>query len=219
VRSWNNYAPEEKRTIWVGWMGIWTYAFTEPGPGHFSVPRSLELKTFDEGIRMVQNPIKELESLRTVHKTAGENSFEGVWQPKKFLPAKNAYELIVEFENLSAEEFGLNLCVGDNEKTVVGYDATREELFVDRRNSGYDEFSKLFPVISKGPLKNRNKTVKLHIFIDKCSIEVFGNDGETVISSKIYPGAMSTGITLFSNNGKVKVKSLELWELDSIDLY
>ena len=30
---------------------------------------------------------------------------------------------------------------------------------------------------------------------------------------------MSTGINLFSNNGKVKVKSLELWELDSIDLY
>jgi fructan beta-fructosidase len=219
VRSWNNYAPEEKRTIWVGWMGIWTYAFTEPGPGHFSVPRNLELKTFDEGIRMVQNPIKELESLRTSHKMAPENSFEGIWQPKKFLPAKNAYELIVEFENISAEEFGLNLCVGENEKTVVGYDATREELYVDRRNSGNDEFSKVFPVISKGPLKNRTKTVKLHIFIDKCSIEVFGNDGETTISSKIYPGSMSTGINLFSNNGKVKVKSLELWELNSIDLY
>ena len=76
-----------------------------------------------------------------------------------------------------------------------------------------------FRLSASGPLKNRNKTVKLHIFIDKCSIEVFGNDGETVISSKIYPGSMSTGITLFSNNGKVKVKSLELWELDSIDLY
>jgi sucrose-6-phosphate hydrolase SacC (GH32 family) len=87
----------------------------------------------------------------------------------KSSPAKNAYELIVEFENISAGEFGLNLCVGENEKTVVGYDASREELFVDRRNSGYDEFSKVFPVISKGPLKNRTKTVKLHIFIDKCS--------------------------------------------------
>ena len=113
----------------------------------------------------------------------------------------------------------MNLCVGDNEKTVVGYDASREELYVDRRNSGNDEFSKVFPVISKGPLKNRTKTIKLHIFIDKCSIEVFGNDGETTISSKIYPGSMSTGINLFSNNGKVQVKSLELWELDSIDLY
>jgi sucrose-6-phosphate hydrolase SacC (GH32 family) len=219
VRSWNNYAPEEKRNIWVGWMGIWTYAFSEPVPGLLSVPRNLELKTFDEGIRLVQNPIKELESLRTSHKMAGENSFEGIWQPKKFLPTKNAYELIVEFENISAGEFGLNLCVGENEKTVVGYNASREELYVDRRNSGYDEFSKVFPGISKGPLKNRTKTIKLHIFVDKCSIEVFGNDGETTISSKIYPNSISTGINLFSNNGKVKVKSLELWELNSIDLY
>jgi len=29
----------------------------------------------------------------------------------------------------------------------------------------------------------------------------------------------SLGIELFSNHGEVKVKSMELWELDSIDLY
>ncbi|MBN1949927.1 MAG: GH32 C-terminal domain-containing protein [Bacteroidales bacterium] len=219
VRSWNNYAPDEKRTIWVGWMGIWTYAFTEPGPGHFSVPRNLELRTFDDGIRLVQNPVKELEALRTVHKVAEENSFEGIWQPKKFLPSKNAYELIVEFENISAVEFGLNLCVGENQKTVVGYDASREELYVDRRYSGKVEFSSQFPVISKGPLRDRTKIIKLHIFIDKCSVEVFGNDGETTISSKIYPGSESTGISLFSNSGRVKVRSLEFWELAPVNLY
>jgi len=219
IRSWNNYAPEERRTIWVGWMGIWTYAFSEPGPGLLSVPRNLELKTFPEGIRLIQNPVKELESLRTSHKTAEGNTFEGIWRPKKFVPVKNTYELIVEFENISAGEFGLNLCTGENEKTVIGYNASREELYVDRRNSGYDEFSKVFPGISTGPLKNRTKTIKLHIFIDKCSIEVFGNDGETTISSKIYPDSTSTGIELFSNNGKVKVKSFDLWELGSIGLY
>jgi fructan beta-fructosidase len=177
------------------------------------------LKTFPEGIRLIQNPIKELESLRTIHRTVDPNTFEGIWQPKKFLPSKNAYELIVEFENISAGEFGLNLCVGQNEKTVVGYNVSKEELYVDRRNSGYDDFSEVFPGISKGPLKYRTKAIKLHVFIDKCSIEVFGNDGETVVSSKIYPESSSTGINFFSNNGKVKIKSLELWELGSINLY
>lgn len=219
VRSWSNYAPGEARTIWTGWMGIWTYTFAEPILGLFSVPRSIELKTFPEGIRLIQNPIKELESLRTVHRVVETNAFEGLWQPKKIVPSKNAYELLVEFENVSAEEFGLNLCVGQKEKTVVGYNTSKEELYVDRRNSGYDDFSQVFPSISTGPLKKRTNTVKLHIFIDKCSIEVFGNDGETVISSKIYPDNSSTGINFFSNNGIVKIKSLELWELDSINLY
>jgi sucrose-6-phosphate hydrolase SacC (GH32 family) len=219
VRSWNNYAPEEKRTVWVGWMGIWTYAFSEPIMGLFSVPRSLELKTFPEGIRLIQKPVKELASLRTVHKTATPNTFEGLWTPRKFVPSTNSFELIVEFENISAEEFGVNLCVGGNERTVVGYNAGKEEMFVDRRNSGYDEFSQVFPSVNKGPLKKRSNVTKLHIFVDRCSVEVFANDGETTMSSKIYPDPSSTGITIFSNNGIVKVKSLELWELGSINLY
>jgi fructan beta-fructosidase len=219
VRSWNNYAPEENRTIWAGWMGIWTYAFSEPIPGILSVPRNIGLRKFPEGIRLIQNPIKETESLRISHKVADTITFEGVWKPKKITPARNTYELIVEFENISSKEFGLKLCVGENEKTIVGYQATNDELFLDRRQSGYDEFSEIFPCISHGPLKNRTNNIKLHVFIDKCSIEVFGNDGETVMSAKIYPDLKSLGIELFSNLGKVKVKSLELWELGSINLY
>jgi fructan beta-fructosidase len=217
-RTWTNYAPDEKRTIVVGWMGNWRYN-NEPILGNFSVPRSLELKTFPEGVRIVQTPIKELESLRTTHKVANEYTFEGTWAPKKFVPVQNAYELIVEFENISAEEFGLNLCIGGNQKTVVGYNVSKEELYVDRRKSGYAEFNALFPSVTRGPLKNRSNITRLHIFVDKCSLEVFGNNGETTISDKIYPDPTSLGIELFSNNGKVKVRSLELWDLGSINLY
>lgn len=216
VRSWNNYSEKESRRIWIGWMGCWRYAGNEPVRGIQSVPRSVELKTFSEGIRLVQKPIKELESLRKSHMVEGENIFEGIWAPKKLKPSGNVYELLVEFENISAKEFGLNLCVGNNEKTVVGYSAVEQELFVDRRNSGYDEFSSLFPKINTGPLKSRTNTIKLHVFIDKCSIEVFGNDGETVISSKIYPDPGSLKIEMFSNNGEVKIKSANLWELEPL---
>jgi sucrose-6-phosphate hydrolase SacC (GH32 family) len=219
VRSWNSYAPGEERTIWVGWMGIWRYFFTEPQKGLISVPRNLELKTLPEGLRLIQTPIKELESLRTAHKVLKENIFEGNWMPGKFTPSQNAYELVVEIENISAEEFGLDLCVGDNEKTVIGYNLESQELYVDRRNSGIDDFSPVFPVISRGPMKNRTGIIKLHIFVDKCSVEVFGNDGETTISSKIYPGKESLGIGFFSNHGKVKVRSVDLWELESVKLY
>ncbi len=218
ARSWSNYAPDDKRTIWVGWMGNHLYR-QEPVLGIISVPRSVALKSFPEGVRLIQNPIKELESLRGSSNEYRSTTFEGLWQPKGFIPPSNSYELVVEFENKSATEFGLNLCVGNGDKTIVGYNVTDEELYVDRRNSGYDEFSEEFPCVSKGPLKNRTGTIKLHIFVDKCSVEVFGNEGETTISSKIYPDSSSTGIEVFSNNGEVKVKSIEIWELGSIELY
>jgi sucrose-6-phosphate hydrolase SacC (GH32 family) len=218
VRSWMNYAKNEKRRIWTGWMGSWRYAGAEPVRGLQTVPRSVELKTFPEGIRLVQIPIKELEALRTTAKNVGEISFEGVWKGDKIKPSKNNYELIAEIENISAEEFGLKICVGNGQQTVVGYHVANEEIYVDRRKSGLVGFSDLFPELNKGFLKNRNSTLKLHIFVDNSSIEVFANNGEAVFSSKIYPDTNSTGIEFFSGKGVVKIKSVRLWELQPIEI-
>ncbi len=218
VRSWMNYAPGEKRRIWTGWMGSWRYAGAEPVRGLQTVPRSVELKTFPEGIRLIQVPIKELESLRTTAKNVGEFTFEGIWKGDKIKPSKNNYELIVEIENIGAEEFGIKVGVGNGQQTVAGYNVADEEIYVDRRRSGLVSFSGLFPQVNKGHLRNRNNTLKLHVFVDNCSIEVFANNGEAVISSKIYPDTSSTGIEFFTSKGAVKIKSVKLWELKSIGL-
>lgn len=219
VRAWNNYAPNEKRNIWTGWMSSWRYTGEEPVGRMQSIPREVELKTFSEGIRLVQQPVKELQSLRKKHIEVSAHTFEGLWKPTKLKPSRNVYELIVEFENVDAKEFGLKLCVGDNEKTIVGYNTVTQELFVDRRDSGTDEFSGLFPKINKGPLKNRNDKVKLHIFVDNCSLEVFANNGETTLSGKIFPAPASIGIEFFSSKGKVNVLSTNLYELNGIGLH
>jgi sucrose-6-phosphate hydrolase SacC (GH32 family) len=218
VRAWNNYAENEDRTVWIGWMGSWRYGGTEPVRGIQSIPRKVELKAFSEGVRLVQTPIKELQGLRGKHLTATGENFEGIWKPKKFKPSKNTYELIVDLENISADDFGLKIGVGQGQQTIIGYNNEKEELYVDRRDSGLDDFISLFPQINEGPLKNRNNNLKLHVFVDNCSVEVFANDGETVISSKIYPDVSSLEIELFSNHGKVKVKALDLWELKDIEL-
>jgi fructan beta-fructosidase len=218
VRSWSNYPENEKRKIWTAWMGSWRYGGTEPVRGMQTVPRSVELKTFPEGIRLVQSPIKELESLRTTAKNVGESTFEGIWKSDKIKPSKNNYELIVDIENIAAEEFGVKIGIGNQQQTIVGYSVKDEELYVDRRKSGLVNFIGLFPQLNKGFLKNRSSTLKLHIFVDNSSIEVFANNGEAVISSKIYPDASSTGIEFFSSKGPVRIKSVKLWELGSIEL-
>jgi sucrose-6-phosphate hydrolase SacC (GH32 family) len=217
VRSWNNYEENEKRRIWTAWMGSWRYGGTEPVRGIQTVPRELALKTFPEGVRLVQSPIKELQSLRSNERSIDQNTFEGIWVPAKISPAKNTYEIEVEFENLTSPEFGMQLCVGSGQKTIVGYSVKDQQIYVDRRNSGLDDFIGLFKEISNGPLKNRDNHLKLHIFVDNCSIEVFANDGETVLSSKLYPDPSSVGVQFFSK-GKVKVKSFKIWDLTSVNM-
>jgi sucrose-6-phosphate hydrolase SacC (GH32 family) len=52
--------------------------------------------------------------------------------------------------------------------------------------------------------------------VDRSSVEVFANDGEKVITARIYPPPSSTGIELYSTGGGGKVVSLTIWPLGSI---
>jgi fructan beta-fructosidase len=58
--------------------------------------------------------------------------------------------------------------------------------------------------------------IKLQIFIDTSSVEVFANDGRVVITSLIFPNEPYNQIVLFSEKGSTHVSSLKLTELASI---
>jgi sucrose-6-phosphate hydrolase SacC (GH32 family) len=45
-------------------------------------------------------------------------------------PSKNNYELIVEIENVSAEEFGVKVGMGKNQRTIVGYNYGARENYM-----------------------------------------------------------------------------------------
>ena len=67
-QAWND-EPHGRR-IMIGWMSNWQYANLTPAStwrGMFSIPRELSLTQTEDGIRLVQNPIPELQSLRGTH--------------------------------------------------------------------------------------------------------------------------------------------------------
>jgi len=66
------------------------------------------------------------------------------------------------------------------------------------------------------PLDARDGKVRMHIFVDQSSVEVFANGGEVTMSALMFPSPESLGINLFSQNGRVSLTSLSAWELDSI---
>jgi sucrose-6-phosphate hydrolase SacC (GH32 family) len=58
--------------------------------------------------------------------------------------------------------------------------------------------------------------VKLHIFLDRSSVEVFANDGETVLTDRIYPSPGSIGFEVYSDAPDARISSLSIWKLGSI---
>ncbi|MGW6202953.1 GH32 C-terminal domain-containing protein [Streptomyces sp. NPDC055089] len=73
------------------------------------------------------------------------------------------------FSLKDAERFGINVRTGVNgEETVIGYDTTTRELYVDRTRSGAVDFSDTFAGVQRAPLHAVNGKVKLRIGVDRC---------------------------------------------------
>jgi sucrose-6-phosphate hydrolase SacC (GH32 family) len=68
------------------------------------------------------------------------------------------------------------------------------------------------------PLENKSNRLKLHIFVDTCSVEVFVNDGEAYSANLIFPDRAACGLELYSVGGTAQLERLELFSLHSADL-
>ena len=61
------------------------------------------------------------------------------------------------------------------------------------------------------------RRLRLHLFLDTSSLEVFAADGETVLTDLILPNSGDRKLELFSNPGTTSpnLRSLQIWELRS----
>jgi len=215
AQSWSD-EPNGRR-IWIDWLNNWHYAKTippSPWRGLFSIPRELRLRKYPGGLRLIQQPIAELMQLRQLLFHITDTDIVTVNTQLAALKMNIAQEIRAEFTLVTAREFGIRICTGEAEETVIGYDAQTQLLFVDRRRSGDSAFSDRFAGVHRAPLPLQRGKIRMHIFKDTCSVEVFGNDGYTVISDLIFPGSQSTGLEFYAIDGDVLLNTLEIWKLE-----
>ncbi|SIQ84358.1 levanbiose-producing levanase [Domibacillus enclensis] len=210
----------DNRRVMMAWMTNWDYPFAFPTlgwKGELTIPREVRLVETEEGIRLAQAPIQELKSIRsTVRQT--ENKVVNPDNAQNVLKGltSGAFEIEAEIEIPAASdvtEFGFNVREGAGEKTVVGYKPAEEQLFVDRTESGEADFSNLFTTLHEAHVKPENKRIKLNLFVDDSSIEVFANDGKVVFSDVIFPDPASRNMSFYTEGGEVKIVSLNVHSL------
>ncbi len=125
-------------------------------------------------------------------------------------------EVIAVFNPGDAREFGLRVLKGTNQETVVGYDVKSKSLFIDRIRSGNVDFHPAFPGRHRGPLIPDDRGhIRLHLFVDASSVEVFGNDGETVVTDLVFPDVGNAGAEVFSFDGTCNLVECEVYRLKS----
>ena len=138
----------------------------------------------------------------------------GVQNIPGFAPGENIYELDASFSTDVSNVFGFNLCVGDGRKVVVSYDTDSHNLVIDRTHCAAVSIPK-FSRMSYTRVEPIDNKIRLHIFVDKSSVEIFANDGKEVFTLLTYPGESQTGIEVFAQRKGTRMV-LNAWMLRSI---
>ncbi len=212
--TWS-HLPDE-RTVFIGWMTNQRYAGEIPATtwrGSMTLPRELSLKQTASGWRLFWQPLHELTLLRTLPPQQILETHISEAQPLHLGSITQAVEINIYFEVGTATECGIRITGGDSHFTI-GINCQLQTIFVDRTTSnGFDNLD--FLQCHSTPLESLD-TVKLHLFIDTGSVEVFVNDGEIVFSELLFMDASDRQLDLYSNGGESVVKEGSLYTLSSI---
>lgn len=218
-RVFQDYDDPEGEVCTLGWVNTWDYAQAAPGnwgKGVWSIPRKLSLYAASDGMRLRQQPVDALKSLRESPVTLNKKLRAGVCDLPAVSAMGNVYELDAEItvDRGADDVAGLNLCCGDGRKVVVSYDSASQYLTVDRRNVA-DVVLPKFDRIAFDRVPMKDNRVRLRILVDRSTIEIFANNGEHVFTLLTYPGDTQTGVEVFSLRGRSRV-DMTAWPLKSI---
>ncbi|MEP7359248.1 MAG: GH32 C-terminal domain-containing protein, partial [Anaerolineales bacterium] len=220
AQSWSE-APGGRR-LWIGWMSNGRYATltpTETWRSAMSLPRELSLATTTAGVRLLQKPASELRILRG----EGRAWADQIVTPEIGLPldfAGEVFELLAEVEvpaGASAQRVGLRLASSGGPPTSAGYDLQTRTVFVERGVCGDPPFSVDFAGRQAAAVEARAGLVTLQIFVDRSSVEIFANDGETVITALNFTCPGQQTAEWFADGGAVTVKSLIVYPLQAAE--
>jgi fructan beta-fructosidase len=217
--SWSDVPRSDGRRLWLGWMSNWQYANdvpTSPWRNAMSIPRELRLSETADGLRLAQAPARELEKLRgsRLHFQGGTVEELNAWLQKSEI-AGYGWELGLELGSAAKGKQGVKLFRGAKEEIVLGWEAESRLLSLDRRSGG-SQFHPKFAGVSTVSLPPRQGPVKLRLFIDACSIEVFVNDGERVMTELVFPPGEARAIERFAPDPHQPVGAVDAWSLRSI---
>ena len=223
--KWADYGPDDyagitwsntgDRKIFLGWMSNWSYANQVPTikwRNAMTIPRELKLKHVGNDLLLTSEPVAELLKIQSkpviaqnikVTKSLDISSKTG----KVNLPCRInlAADKIDDFSFVISNDMG--------EEIQVGYDKKQNQYFIDRTKSGKKDFHKEFAARQVAPRFTSNAKMNMTLVIDVSSIELFADDGLSVMTAVFFPNKTYNKINIQSPG--IVIKKLEYINLKS----
>jgi sucrose-6-phosphate hydrolase SacC (GH32 family) len=193
AQTYSDIPSSDGRRIQIAWMAKGKFP-DMPFNQQMSFPCELKLRTLDEGIRLCLTPIKEIELLRN-------HSYD--YSGTVVKPGDNI------LSEISGDLFEIQAAIEPVDNAVIGFMIRGVEMTYNSREEVLKCGNKDTKV---GTVKGR---IKLHILIDRTSIEVYANDGRASLFW-CSPRFSNDSVEFFTRGGSAKVHKMNVWRLNSI---
>ena len=195
-------AEQNDKAILEGWFGCSDYSYpvteSEGWAGLQTLAREL---TIEDG-KLIQRPVKALETIKDELVFDAENGVV----TKDDMRRRMLDACVIHLENPGNNNVGLNLFATDLKKGFeISYDA-RKKTFLISREALVNQMNTDFGTERKITL-DALKT--LDIFVDHSAVEIFINDGETVMSSRIFPTKEEHKIRMSGKDINLKIWTIK----------
>jgi fructan beta-fructosidase len=216
--QWADYGPDEyagvtyaetgAQRIFQGWMSNWDYATVVPTTtwrSAMTIPRTLRLVETSTGPRLASMPVAQLSARVIGQPVVGK---VGTSDEKQFNDMPAPYQ--AEFSFTASQAISITLGNNANDKLEIGFDPKSKQFFIDRSASGIVDFKKGFAAKHVAPRFSNTQNVKLTIIVDAASVEMFADDGLTVMTEIFFPHQPMTSLTIQGRGAMYTVKKFRL---------
>ena len=204
------------RCIALGWMSNWQYQNALPTSqykGSNTIARDLTLYRQDGELLLRCAPSVEIEKARKEKVDMPSFRVSDSYDVGSLLENNaGAYEIDMTVSNSGASKIMFILSNGKEEKVSMYYDIMRRQFVMDRSESGKVDFSADFPAVTVAPVSD-TEDIRLRLFVDRTSIEAFGDDGKFVMTNQIFPSEPYNRLSFAAVRGSFTVRSMTIYKL------
>ena len=220
AQTWSDIPAHDGRVLQIAWLRT-----TPPGMPFthcMTFPYELTLRSTPGGVRLYSAPARELQTLRRDHRRwrglvlnpsalpqpaapfFGVPARYGDWGIHPLARVPDTAEVEVEIDPGDADYVAVAL-----RGIWIVYDAGARELSCAVGRYGSAGASGAAVELERGLLR-------LHVLLDRTSIEVFGASGAVVIPLGVVPVDDAYELALAARAGSARLRCLDLWRLASI---
>jgi fructan beta-fructosidase len=224
--KWIDYGPDDyagitwsntgDRKIFIGWMSNWDYADRVPTVkwrSAMTVPRELKIKEVGNDMFVASEPVKELGIIARKPEIIQQLTVNGNYElfPKTVKKTPSRLDISLD----KTQDFSILLSNSQNEKLVIGFDKTSNSYFIDRSTAGKSDFKEGFARKHTAPRLSNNPYTDISIILDESSMELFADDGLTVMTEIFFPQKPFDKLEIKTKE-KVLFKKIRYSQLKSI---